>query len=217
MSESARKTSLQKLENTRILYLDDVHDNLLNTERVFANAGITINTTDSIDEALGAAINKDLDIFICDLDLEEINYSRGGNTLLKEVREKNDSIFLALFSAFPDYLNDPQIKILKRKDVHVYFKPDDSVVLNLARDYSHHLEFYINKKIRVRDKYYKCLKTGTLQHLKSIDDNSVVLPVLDQGRYSVEDLIDHVTNDTVVGIEFTLSWSETLFEADKLD
>ena len=207
---------MSALNNTSILYLDDVEDHLNLTADFFKSKGVKINITNSVEEAENKIKNEKIDIFLSDLRLNEIKYPHGGNFLLNKLRPAVPFVFLGLLTAFHGDLKPNDREILSDNMITIYHKDQnpEAFYQNLENDFSLFQRSYINIKSEdfreVESKFYLKYCNTTINHLKQIQNQDTVVPVKGHRNFKVRELIREIQYKTEAGRLFVDSWMETI-------
>jgi len=203
------------LEDASILYLDDVEEYLDGTKTFFEGQGCkTMTFTDSIDMAKNMAIGNEVDIFMCDLKLEQISKTEKGNEILLEVRQKNPNVFLALYTAWNKDLNQNERKNLTNNDIALYSKADDELMIhNLISDYKEFKQSNLKKieeeMVPTDSDLTNTMKIEILRHLNGVSNQSLIVPVMGDKDVPLYQLIIEVDNLTPLGRRFISDWIKT--------
>jgi CheY-like chemotaxis protein len=107
------------MNNFNVLFVDDEENVLKSYIRMFLNEPIKIYLADSGIDALKLFSSKDLDLIITDIKMPDIH----GLDLIEEIRKKDPSIPIIVYSAYNKLIDDSVIKNLNIETF--YSKPDD--------------------------------------------------------------------------------------------
>jgi response regulator RpfG family c-di-GMP phosphodiesterase len=199
----------ETIANSNILYLDDSTRYLDHTKSFFERNGYLIATTRSIDEAKELVKSNGIQLFICDLRLEEISELVKGNDILKDIRASNKNIFLALYTAFYKDIKTEEKILLEKNSIKIYDKSDETFILNLEKDYSNFLAEQ-GKKISLLEKedaqIVEEVKNKVVSHLKEISNQNVAIVWRDGKQISVGELIHEVEIVSDIGREYMTEW-----------
>jgi DNA-binding NtrC family response regulator len=197
-----------------ITYLDDQHQYLNEAVKLFQDLGITIQTTDSIIEAKHNVFNKQTDILLCDLRLEEIGLYLRGNNILRLIRTKRKDIFLALYTAYKNELSKAELNILSENQIFVYEK-DDIVefMFNLKKDYTRFKENLSGSSSTLKQSFdtniSESIVSKVIHHLNNIKNKDLLVPVPGFEDIKVSNLIVEVFNKSEIAEKYIEIWVQT--------
>ena len=200
-----------QLTDATILYLDDEKTNLSNAQYAFEMEGFEIEITGSIEEAKKKALNKELDIFICDLRLDQITKKETGKTILRYIRERNKDIFLALYTAYQEDLSKDELKILEESGIKIYDKTSTDVfMLNLQNDFYKFMSDRNQVTQGDEGDVLAEIKKDVIHHLKNVSNQDLNVPIPGIQQITIKDLTEEVINDSEIGKKYMKEWYKTL-------
>jgi CheY-like chemotaxis protein len=211
----------EEFANASVLYLDDQQEPLEDARGYFESKGLEIEITQSIDEAKSRAINNDLDVFVCDLRLDNISATERGHQILRFIRDKNSNVFLALYTAYARDLTSTDRKYLAENNIRVYGKEDnDEFLFNLMQDYEIFKKEQQQKSISMVKgppvNIKEEVKQHVLKHLRNVSNQELVVPIPNHNDIKIKDLITEVTKDSPIGDQYMAEWLTTIALIQKI-
>ncbi len=199
-------------QKIKLLYLDDEMKHIENFKHYFVDdENYQVLATNSISEAFTIAVVERIDIFICDLKLDNIMVTEKGTDVLFKMRLIDPSIYLGILTAFSQFLNTEILNKLKRDRIKVYHKGDVlRFQLQLEKDYSIYKSKQFNSEVNNKIKAMDILKDMVLKHLKNVTNQDVIVPIPGFRDITVNDLQKAVINDEQIGEQYKIEWLYTL-------
>jgi len=199
-----------ELEDADILYLDNDRKHLNDTRKQFEAQGLKLQTTLNPVEAQQKAVASKVNIFLCDLRMEPVTAERGID-ILKNVRSRNNQVFLAILSAYTGDFGAIERQLMDNIHIKVYTKHDiNNLLLNLGADFTAFQTEKIKTTIPSDLDLVQTMKRQVIASLKGISNQQLLLPVKGYDRYSIDKLIKEIENATGVGQVFVNDWMEAI-------